>query len=184
MRDCELSSVCQYMYVNLCECLCKSTHTKVCVCLCVCVCVLAAVEGQMLPTLQAYCFTAFCGNVAVPTLALIRSQSHAWAHGGAELMHTHRHTCTRTPARSVRTHGNSIMRDKGNKWKLCVSVVILFIKVQGTVCACNQQEAFKSAHTHTHTHTHTPTNQKGCLRRHTGMLYDRQYKANPTSELF
>lgn len=102
----------------------------------------------MLPALQAYCFTAFCGNVAVPTLALIRSQSHAWAHGGAQLMHTHRHTHTRTHTRSQeRMHGNSIMRDKGNKWKVCVSVVILFIKVQGTVCACNQQEAFR-AHTH------------------------------------
>ncbi|KAI9519145.1 hypothetical protein NQZ68_031417 [Dissostichus eleginoides] len=41
-------------------------------------------EGQMLPALQAYCFTAFCGNVAVPTFTLIRSQSHAWANDGAD----------------------------------------------------------------------------------------------------
>lgn len=52
------------------------------------------------------------------------------------------------------------MRDERNKWKMCVSVVILFITVQ-SVCAYNQQEAF-GAHKqalslsllNTHTHTH------------------------------
>ena len=50
----------------------------------------------------------------------------------------------------ARMHGKSIMRDRDNKWQMCVSVVALFIKVQGTECACNQQEAFR-ANTHTHT---------------------------------
>ncbi len=111
--------------VNTCMSICVNVYAihackSVCACVCECVYVLAAAEGQMLPALQAYCFTAFCGNVAVPTLALIRSQSHAWAHGGAQLMHTHRHTRTHTPAGArtrsqERMHGNSIMRDKGNK---------------------------------------------------------------------
>ncbi len=154
-----------FVQIHTCKRVCDFC-VYVCVCVCVCVCVLAPVEGQMLPTLQAYCFTAFCGNVAVPTLALIRSQSHAWAHGGAELMHTHRHTRIHTPAgrhthTQKRMHGNSVMRDKGNKWKMCVSVVILFIKVQGTVCACNQRETLR-----THTHTHTHINKKDCLKRH------------------
>lgn len=58
--------------------------------------------------------------------------------------------------------------------------MILFIKVQGTVCACNEEEDLEL----THSLTHTYTSQKGCLKRHLRMLYGRQYKDAPTYELF
>ncbi|CAB1423531.1 unnamed protein product, partial [Pleuronectes platessa] len=49
-------------------------------------------EGQMLLALRAYCFMAFCGNVVVPTTALIRSQSHAWVRERSETGGVRRNT--------------------------------------------------------------------------------------------
>lgn len=144
---CELPRVCQCMYVNLCECLCKSMHVRIRVSVRVCLGRSGGADAASAPGLLLYGLLRkrCCANLCSHPQPITRLDPR-WSRVNAYAP-THMHAYT-----SMITHagGNSIMSDKGNRWKVCVPVVILFIKVQRTVCACNHQEAFG---THTHTHT-------------------------------
>jgi len=159
--------------VNTCMSICLSVYANPSMCVRVCVCLgsnggadAACAPGLLLYGLLRKCCCANRSSHPQPITRLgpgwtrvnAYTQAHTYACSSRNTnTHTHTHTHRHTYTMEC-THRNSIMRDKGNKWKVCVLVVILFIKVQGTVCACYQREAFGAhALSLTHTHTHTPT---------------------------